>query len=222
MPDSLVEARDPRRRDPDASRCPGQQDLPQWHAGHDRAVSSVSFRCRTVRRHPWALRLRQEHAADDGRRPRTGDHPGESRSTTRRRSRPAHQLSYVMFQDSTLLPWKNALDNVLFPIKILESARSTPCATVRTRCSTASDAWLRRQKPHELSGRHAPARGDLPRAGLRPRRPVDGRAVQRLGCDHPRRDERALVSVVAAIHQDRAVRDAQHPRSGHARRPGCW
>src|SRR6516225_3271700 len=26
----------------------------------------------------------------------------------------------IMFQDSTLLPWKSALDNVLFPIKILK------------------------------------------------------------------------------------------------------
>src|SRR5271154_3395755 len=26
----------------------------------------------------------------------------------------------VMFQDSTLLPWKSALDNVLFPIRILK------------------------------------------------------------------------------------------------------
>jgi ABC-type nitrate/sulfonate/bicarbonate transport system ATPase subunit len=35
-----------------------------------------------------------------------------------------------MFQDSTLLPWKNVLENVLFPIRIL---RRPPGATIAPR-----------------------------------------------------------------------------------------
>ena len=59
----------------------------------------------------------------------------------------------IMFQDSTLLPWKSALDNVLFPIRILkrplDDYRDSARATARPRRSrTASQ----HKKPHELSG----------------------------------------------------------------------
>src|SRR5271165_1549597 len=43
----------------------------------------------------------------------------------------------IMFQDSTLLPWKSALDNVLFPIRILKRPIDD-YYTMRTPCSTAS------------------------------------------------------------------------------------
>ena len=69
--------------------------------------------------------------------------------------------------------------------------------------------------------RHAPARGDLPGARLRPGIAADGRTVQRARRDHVRRDERVVTRSVAAIHQDRAVRDAQHPRGRVSRRPSA-
>lgn len=58
----------------------------------------------------------------------------------------------IIFQDATLLPWKTALDNILFPVDIAHQRRSEylPRAMELLR-STGLDAAARR-KPAQLSG----------------------------------------------------------------------
>lgn len=58
----------------------------------------------------------------------------------------------IIFQDPTLLPWKTALDNILFPIDIAHQRRSDylPRATELLR-STGMEAAAQR-KPAQLSG----------------------------------------------------------------------
>jgi NitT/TauT family transport system ATP-binding protein len=58
----------------------------------------------------------------------------------------------IVFQDATLLPWKSALDNVLFPIKILKR----PLADYRARAAELLDlvglSGFHGKKPAQLSG----------------------------------------------------------------------
>ena len=58
----------------------------------------------------------------------------------------------IVFQDATLLPWKSALDNVLFPIKILKR----PIADYRARAAELLDlvglSGFHGRKPAQLSG----------------------------------------------------------------------
>jgi NitT/TauT family transport system ATP-binding protein len=58
----------------------------------------------------------------------------------------------VIFQDPTLLPWKSALDNVLFPIHIFRRPKDTyrPQAEALLRMVGLDDFMAKR--PHELSG----------------------------------------------------------------------
>ena len=58
----------------------------------------------------------------------------------------------IMFQDPTLLPWKSAYDNVLFPIRVLKR----PLASYRDGAlqlleRVGLDGFMHK-KPHELSG----------------------------------------------------------------------
>jgi NitT/TauT family transport system ATP-binding protein len=58
----------------------------------------------------------------------------------------------VMFQDSTLLPWKSVRENILFPIKI----QKRPMAAYRERADELIDMvglqGFADKKPHQLSG----------------------------------------------------------------------
>jgi NitT/TauT family transport system ATP-binding protein len=58
----------------------------------------------------------------------------------------------VMFQDSTLLPWKTVLQNILFPIKI----QKRPMAKYRARAQELIEmvglGGFADKKPHQLSG----------------------------------------------------------------------
>jgi NitT/TauT family transport system ATP-binding protein len=58
----------------------------------------------------------------------------------------------IIFQDATLLPWKSALDNILFPIDIAHQRRADylPRAEELLRSTGLEDAALR--KPAQLSG----------------------------------------------------------------------
>jgi NitT/TauT family transport system ATP-binding protein len=58
----------------------------------------------------------------------------------------------VMFQDSTLLPWKSALDNVLFPIRILKRPIEDYRKAARELLIRVGLDGFDDKKPHELSG----------------------------------------------------------------------
>ena len=58
----------------------------------------------------------------------------------------------VMFQDPTLLPWKSALDNVLFPLRVLKRPIGTYRETARNLLEQVGLAGFEQKKPHELSG----------------------------------------------------------------------
>jgi NitT/TauT family transport system ATP-binding protein len=58
----------------------------------------------------------------------------------------------IMFQDSTLLPWKSALDNVLFPIRVLKRPLDSYRGIARSLLERVGLDGFERKKPHELSG----------------------------------------------------------------------
>jgi NitT/TauT family transport system ATP-binding protein len=58
----------------------------------------------------------------------------------------------VMFQDSTLLPWKSALDNVLFPIRVLKRPLDAYRDAARELLERVGLHDFAHKKPHELSG----------------------------------------------------------------------
>src|ERR1700680_1355568 len=58
----------------------------------------------------------------------------------------------VMFQDSTLLPWKSALDNVLFPIRILKRPLDAYRDSARPLLERVNLDDFANKKPHQLSG----------------------------------------------------------------------
>jgi NitT/TauT family transport system ATP-binding protein len=58
----------------------------------------------------------------------------------------------VMFQDPTLLPWKSAIDNVLFPIRVLKRPIEEYRARARDLLALVGLQDFERKKPHQLSG----------------------------------------------------------------------
>jgi NitT/TauT family transport system ATP-binding protein len=58
----------------------------------------------------------------------------------------------IMFQDSTLLPWKSALDNVLFPIRILKRPIDDYHDSAHALLDRVGLHGFAGKKPHELSG----------------------------------------------------------------------
>jgi NitT/TauT family transport system ATP-binding protein len=58
----------------------------------------------------------------------------------------------IMFQDSTLLPWKSAIDNVLFPIRILKRPMDDYRDGARELLERVGLDGFAEKKPHELSG----------------------------------------------------------------------
>ena len=58
----------------------------------------------------------------------------------------------VMFQESTLLPWKTVLDNVMFPIQILQRPRKDYLDRARSLISLVGLEGFENHKPHQLSG----------------------------------------------------------------------
>ena len=58
----------------------------------------------------------------------------------------------IMFQDATLLPWKSALDNVLFPIRVLKRPQEAYRDTARQLLKRVGLDGFMHKKPHELSG----------------------------------------------------------------------
>jgi NitT/TauT family transport system ATP-binding protein len=58
----------------------------------------------------------------------------------------------IMFQDSTLLPWKSALDNTLFPIRVLKRPLDAYRDDAQQLLSRVGLDGFMHKKPHELSG----------------------------------------------------------------------
>jgi NitT/TauT family transport system ATP-binding protein len=58
----------------------------------------------------------------------------------------------IMFQDSTLLPWKSALDNVLFPIRVLKRPLEAYRDAAGQLLERVGLDDFANKKPHELSG----------------------------------------------------------------------
>ncbi len=58
----------------------------------------------------------------------------------------------IIFQDATLLPWKSALDNVLFPIRILKLPMESYRQRARDLLAMVGLADFEHKKPSELSG----------------------------------------------------------------------
>jgi NitT/TauT family transport system ATP-binding protein len=58
----------------------------------------------------------------------------------------------IMFQDPTLLPWKSALDNVLFPIRVLKRPIETYREDARDLLERVGLDGFEHKRPHELSG----------------------------------------------------------------------
>ena len=58
----------------------------------------------------------------------------------------------VMFQESTLLPWKTVLDNVMFPIELLHRPRKEHLARARDLLNLVGLSGFENHKPHQLSG----------------------------------------------------------------------
>jgi NitT/TauT family transport system ATP-binding protein len=58
----------------------------------------------------------------------------------------------VIFQDSTLLPWKTVLENVMFPIQMLHRSRRDHLDRARDLLTLVGLAGFENHKPHQLSG----------------------------------------------------------------------
>src|SRR6476619_2716410 len=99
----------------------------------------------------------------------------------------------VVFQQPVLLPWRKVLDNVLFPIELLKLPRP----------------------------QYEKRAIDLLRTHSRSRHSADGRAVQRVGCPHPRRDGRRVLAHLASKPKNRDLRHPQHSRGSVPLRPSA-
>ena len=58
----------------------------------------------------------------------------------------------IMFQDPTLLPWKSALDNVLFPVRVLKRSIDDYRKAARDLLHQVGLHGFEHKRPHELSG----------------------------------------------------------------------
>jgi NitT/TauT family transport system ATP-binding protein len=58
----------------------------------------------------------------------------------------------IMFQDPTLLPWKSALDNVLFPVRVLKRSLDDYRQAARDLLHQVGLQGFEHKRPHELSG----------------------------------------------------------------------
>jgi len=58
----------------------------------------------------------------------------------------------IMFQDATLLPWKSAVDNVLFPIRVLKRPIDQYWDPAHALLDRVGLNGFAHKKPHELSG----------------------------------------------------------------------
>ena len=111
----------------------------------------------------------------------------------------------MMFQDATLLPWKTALDNVLFPLAITGGSAAERREDARRCCSRVGLDGFEDKRPSQLSGGMR-QRVALCRALItRPELLLHGRAVQRARRHHARRDERRAHDICGSSTGRRCV-----------------
>ena len=122
----------------------------------------------------------------------------------------------LAFQDPTLLPWKNAIENAAFLLMTADDAisQSRRRGARRRHAEARGSRWSRAQDALAAFGRHAPARGYCARARARSAGAADGRAVRRARRHHPRRDEPLPARNLATHRKDHRAGDALH-RRGH-------
>src|SRR5258708_28910391 len=75
----------------------------------------------------------------------------------------------IVFQDPTLLPWKTALQNVLFPIEMMGRSRSAYLARAMELLRLGHLAHASHQPPRELSRRRVPRVTPCPAPPAAPR-----------------------------------------------------
>ena len=123
----------------------------------------------------------------------------------------------VMFQESALMPWLTARQNVELALRLRGVARSARRAEALELLDTVNLADAAEKRPHELSGgmrqRVALARA---LAQDRPRAP-HGRAVRRARRHHPRPAPRGARARVAPHRPHHRLRHAQRARGRPAR-----
>ena len=95
----------------------------------------------------------------------------------------------IIFQDATLLPWKSALDNVLFPIRILKLRRDDYLGRAHELLLRVGLGGFEHKRRTNCRAACASASRSAVRWSTT-RNSSDGRAVQRARCDHARPDER--------------------------------
>jgi NitT/TauT family transport system ATP-binding protein len=67
-------------------------------------------------------------------------------------TRPAPERIGVVFQESSLLPWRSAIDNVAFPLKLRGVSRSEREARAEELLALVGLSGFEKRYPHELSG----------------------------------------------------------------------
>ena len=81
------------------------------------------------------------------------DRPSEGRITVAGRTMTAPRAETgIMFQDPTLLPWKSALENVLFPFRAMNRPVGPHVARARALLDAVGLAGFHDHKPRQLSG----------------------------------------------------------------------
>src|SRR5207302_246587 len=206
----------PRGRDP-ARRS--REDLPHAAGRHraGRRGRHAARRRERVRDPGGAERLRQEHAAQargraDARHAWRGPRArhGRARAVSRRRLRvPAARAPALAL---------GARQRALLCRDARAAAAPVPQAGGRPARADRARR-LRDQASARALGRHAAARGDLPRAAARPEPAPDGRAVRRAGRHDARGDEPRAAPRLGGAAQDDPLRHPQHSRGHPARRP---
>jgi NitT/TauT family transport system ATP-binding protein len=81
------------------------------------------------------------------------DRPSEGRITVAGRTMTAPRAETgIMFQDPTLLPWKSALENVLFPFRAMNKPTGPHVARAKELLDAVGLAGFHDHKPRQLSG----------------------------------------------------------------------
>ena len=129
----------------------------------------------------------------------------------------------MAFQNSNLLPWRTALENVLLPLEIVEPYRSDfskqkYAGKAQGAAGVRRPAGLYRKASLGALGRHAAARLDLPRADPRAGDPAARRAVRRARRVHARGAVVRAARPAGRAQGDGDAGDARPARGGVPRR----